>query len=900
MIKKIKSSKESELEKVINRYEEFITSSNEAIWRIELEKPVSIQLSVTKQINHFYKYAYLAECNEAFARMYGVKSCDEINMSRLNELLPKNESTNKEYLRSFIKSGYHLQDAESKELDKKGRTVYFSNNLVGIVEKGYLIRAWGTQRDITKQRVLQEQLYHHAKLLENINDAVISVDLNGDIKSWNPGAVKLYGWTVDEVIGKKINEIVPVIEFINSSMNIYRRELEKKGIWCGEIRQLTKEGKEIYVFGNASLVYDDSNNQIGTVSVNRNITEQKKSENERNWLLSEVQYQRTRLNDIINDVPGIIWEAYGKPNEGSQRINFVSGYVKKMLGYSTQEWLETPNFWLKIVHPEDKEKAAKVANEMYEKKISGINQFRWITKKGKTLWVEAHSSVITDANGIALGMRGVTMDMTSSRIAEEALKVSEMKYRKLVQLAPDVIYSVDTNGIITSLSTSFELLTGFKVSDWVGKSFIGLIHPEDALFAEEQFVTGLQKPLRDPYEIRILTKKGKYIMGEIRSTPYYDNDNLAGIIGIGRDVTSRREMENALKENEERYRLVVENSMDLISVMTLDGKVIYASPSWERITGYSPELIINKYASDILHPDDLKLAEEGMEQILKGDQTLVSGYRIKHKSGKWITMEGSGAVIMDESNKPKFIVATSRDITERVEIEKRKDDFISMASHELRTPVTSLKLYTQLLDRQLSSTKEVGVPEALIKMNSQIDRLTNLIGDLLDLSRIQAGKLQIRKINFKLDELILDVVESMQATTTHKFSIKGLSSNEVHADKERITQVLINLLSNAIKYSPESEKIIVQAHKTDTEVIVGVQDFGRGISNEHIGKIFERFYQIQDRGISTGGLGIGLYISYEIVKRNGGNMWVKSKLGKGSTFYFSLPLKIKRIRRPAV
>lgn len=762
MKKKKKVASETDI--AIERYKAFLATSSEAIWRFELDEPILISLSIRKQINLIYKHAYLAECNDALAHMYGMKSGEEMVGTRLGDLLPRSEKANIEYLTNFIKSDYRLVDAESKEYDRNGEVHYFVNNLVGIVENGKVLRAWGTQRDITKQRTLEEQLFHHSRLLENISDAVISIDLDKKITSWNAGAEMLYGWKQDDVIGKYISDIIPVKEFVTSSLKDYRESLKKIGKWMGEVIQNNKDGASLHILGTVSVVTDDKGKTIGVVALNRNITEKKKSEDERNWLLAEVQYQRKRLNDIMNDVPGIIWEAYGKPDQQSQRINFVSGYVKKMLGYSVSDWLNTPNFWLKIVHPEDREKAAAVANEKFEKKQSGVNRFRWITKKGKVIWVDAHSSVIVDGSGKAIGMRGVTMDITQSKMADDALQISEAKYRNLVQLAPDVIYSIDLEGKLISLSPSFEVLTGWKVKDWVGKHFLGLVHPEDTEYAKERFISGLKVPLKEPYHIRIMTQKGRVIVGEFRSTPYFENGKLIGLIGIGRNIT------------------------------------------------------------------------------------------------------------------------------ERIELEKRKDDFISMASHELKTPVTSLKLYTQVLEKQFSKTNEKGTGHALEKMNNQIERLTNLIGDLLDLSRIQAGKLHIRPAVFSLTEVTQEVVESIQATTTHPLIFRSTENISVYADKERVAQVLINLLTNAVKYSPDQEKIVIIFKVQESSVIVSVRDYGQGISKEHISKIFDRFYQIQENGKSAGGLGIGLHISNEIIKRNGGEMWVQSKEGYGSTFFFSLPL----------
>jgi len=181
----------------------------------------------------------------------------------------------------------------------------------------------------------------------------------------------------------------------------------------------------------------------------------------------------------------------------------------------------------------------------------------------------------------------------------------------------------------------------------------------------------------------------------------------------------------------------------------------------------------------------------------------------------------------------------------------------------------------------------------VVKMNNQINRLTSLIGDLLDVTKIQSGRLQFNDTLFDFNQLILDLVEDLQRTTDkHQIITELKPVGDVYADKDRIGQVLTNLVTNAIKYSPDADKIIVQAEVVDNEVMVCVEDFGIGISHDKKDKVFEQFYRVSgDKQHTFPGLGLGLYISSEIIKREGGRIWVNSIQGKGSTFCFSLPIK---------
>ncbi len=224
------------------------------------------------------------------------------------------------------------------------------------------------------------------------------------------------------------------------------------------------------------------------------------------------------------------------------------------------------------------------------------------------------------------------------------------------------------------------------------------------------------------------------------------------------------------------------------------------------------------------------------------------------------------------------------------ELGQQKDEFLGIASHELKTPVTSIKAYTQVLRRQFARAGNEKAALQLGKMDAQLDRLTDLIRDLLDVTKIDAGKLQLRQEDFDFDSLVNEVVEHLQLTTSqHTIEVEG-STATVHGDRDRLGQVLTNLVSNAIKYSPSADKIIVRLDATQDLVTVCVQDFGIGIPEEMRPRVFERFYRVVGDGRETyPGLGLGLYISSEIIKRHGGSIRLESDQQPGTTFCFSIP-----------
>jgi signal transduction histidine kinase len=225
-------------------------------------------------------------------------------------------------------------------------------------------------------------------------------------------------------------------------------------------------------------------------------------------------------------------------------------------------------------------------------------------------------------------------------------------------------------------------------------------------------------------------------------------------------------------------------------------------------------------------------------------------------------------------------------------LQERKDDFIKMASHELKTPVTTIKGYVQLLLTMHNNDKDPLLADSLATIERQVSKLTKLITDLLDLTRIETGKYDVHKKSFRLSEIITDLVKDTRTTSlTHAVVLNQHTDPIVLADKDRLIQVLSNLFSNAIKYSPGASKIIVEVKEKDNEAIVSVQDFGIGMSQKDTEKVFERFYRVPGKQEATfPGFGIGLYIVKEIITMHGGKVWAQSEKGRGTTFYFTLPL----------
>jgi len=290
-------------------------------------------------------------------------------------------------------------------------------------------------------------------------------------------------------------------------------------------------------------------------------------------------------------------------------------------------------------------------------------------------------------------------------------------------------------------------------------------------------------------------------------------------------------------------------------------------------------------------------ASSPLAQALKSNKPIAGReFDFQRKDGKHVTVQVNASVIRNKKKKVIAAASIITDITEQKELERQKDDFLSMASHELKTPITSLKMFIDLQRQQLKEKNSRKAHYFNERIQDQANRLKELTNDLLDVSSIQTNKLRFNKEEFDMDGIIHDTVEGLQGTTKkHEIVVKNTRSEKVYGDRYRIYQVLVNLISNAIKYSPSGKKIYVKSKKDNQYAVVSVQDFGIGISKEQQSKIFDRLYQVTDSHAKTfPGLGLGLYISKEIIERHNGKIWVKSTKGKGSTFYFSLPLYMSK------
>ncbi|WP_207423929.1 ATP-binding protein [Desertivirga brevis] len=342
---------------------------------------------------------------------------------------------------------------------------------------------------------------------------------------------------------------------------------------------------------------------------------------------------------------------------------------------------------------------------------------------------------------------------------------------------------------------------------------------------------------------------------------------------------------------ETKLKLLLEEACDLIVLRDKNGKATYVSPRVLEITGYTPQEYMELSFDRLVEPEFLEMFTEKLNSISKTPNERQSVLALfKRKDGELRWLEGDVYNYLNREG-INALVSHIKDVTHRVELERQKDEFIGLASHELKTPITNIKGFTALAKASIYTDSQKS--EALLERSeANIKRLSKLVSDLLDISKINTGKQDYEFETFDLSFLLRDTVQSFALTYSgHIFSSEIESNAIVYGDRNRLEQVIINLIDNAIKYSPHSRQIIIKQKVMQSNVVVSVQDFGIGISEEHLQNIFNRFYRVDSSAMRFQGLGLGLFIAADILKRHQGNFWVESKQGEGSTFNFIIPLE---------
>jgi len=496
------------------------------------------------------------------------------------------------------------------------------------------------------------------------------------------------------------------------------------------------------------------------------------------------------------------------------------------------------------------------------------------------------------------------------------LQESETDFKRLVAQAPVAILVFRGENMVIDLANKDILEILGKDADVIGKPLLeGFPELKGEPAVELLFDVYRTGKSFNGEEVPVnMMRNGKmetrYFNFSYR--PLMDEGAIIGIMDIAVEVTTqvvarknlevivseKSHLEKDLRANERRLQGVLDTMAEGVVIVNDKGIPSYANPMAQRIMGVPESAFIDRRYEDFqwqnqrLDGSPLPKEDHPMFVALQtGLPVYDQEVGIQLAGSKKIYISINAAPLIDDNGTVYGGIVTFMDVTNRRMVSQQKDDFISVASHELKTPIAALKGALQLLDRMLPGIEPDMLTKLVKQSNKSLNKLTELVNSLLNMNRISRGRFPINKTTFRVTDLINDCCAHITTAGTHKIILQGDVDLHISADERLVDQVIVNFINNAIKYAPDSREILFNIRKLKDEVKISVTDYGPGISADKLPHIFERYYQAENDNLQFSGLGLGLYISAEIIERHGGKIGADSELGKGTTFWFTLPLE---------
>lgn len=573
------------------------------------------------------------------------------------------------------------------------------------------------------------------------------------------------------------------------------------------------------------------------------------------------------------------------------------------------------------IHPEDREQVIRDLRSLTPSQPTLTTENR-VMVNGTTRWTQWNNRISFNDQGHLTEIQTVGRDITELKQTEAALKRSESRFRQLAETVREgfFVFEVDTShysyfnaAYINIVGIPSQSSTDNQTNDQGMGHWFDRIHPEDrpriaqALQQERQGhnLSEEYRFIRPDGEIRWLRSQAFPIRDEV--------GQIVRIVGTVEDITDRKQTEAALRDNEELFRRAFDDAPIGISLISPNGQFLKANTFYCTLLGYAEAELLTVKMQNITHPADVAADLAGMQQMIEGEiQSFQMEKRYISKQGTIIPVLMQVAPIRDREGTILYFVGHIQDMRERMKVERMKDEFLSVVSHELRTPLTSIRGALGLLESGIFNTRPNKANHMLKIALSNSDRLVRLVNDLLDLERLQSGKVNLVMQECQVADLMQLAVDSVQTIADQ--SKITLSVTPIfmllQANPDAIVQTLTNLLGNAIKFSDPGSTIWLKAQVTDGNwempltphspppthptppfILFSVHDQGRGIPTNKFDVIFEQFQQVDaSDSRRKGGTGLGLAICRSIVQQHGGHIWVESRLGEGSSFFVALPI----------
>lgn len=651
--------------------------------------------------------------------------------------------------------------------------------------------------------------------------------------------------------------------------------------------------------------------------------------------MNEQPERADALRRAFAGVPGVVWELPGRPSTTAPVV-FVNAFAERLLGFPRDRWLSEPAFWLAVIHPEDRERALHEAEAIFDSGTSGVIQCRWITNDSMALWVVTFANALPD--GGASRFRAFSFDITPYRRAVRRLAAQNAVTTILAESA-DI--EVAAKPLLRSVAESLDWEVG---AFWLVDRHAGVIRCVD-IWALPQFEQGefvqrtaattmaigeglpgrvwstgkpawLPDVTRDdnfpPADVAIADGLHAAVAfpillsGEVLGVAEFfshriiepDREILELIGGIGAQVgqfVERKRAERSLREREHTLRDVLDSALDAVIGMDSDGIVRSWNEQAAATFGWPAREAIGARLSDLIIPERYRGDHKrGLAHARQTGEGKVIGRRIEieatAKDGREFPVEL--AVTSTQAGQSYSFNAFVRDISSRRRQDQMKDDFLAFASHELRSPLTTVSGLAKWLEKQAMVAEPLSEDArgAIEMLSSESERLVHMVELFLDLTRIDSDRLVMEMDSVDLAALVDEEAALVSTRHPHVAVTLALGDAEttINSDAIRLRQVLVNLFDNAAKYGGEAPQVLVTLERQPTSAVISVADDGPGLLDEDLPRIFDRFYR--SSGHHQKGLGIGLFVSREIVEKLGGSIVACRSASGGAEFRVTLPL----------
>jgi PAS domain S-box-containing protein len=479
-------------------------------------------------------------------------------------------------------------------------------------------------------------------------------------------------------------------------------------------------------------------------------------------------------------------------------------------------------------------------------------------------------------------------------------------YRLLVERAADVMWTADLSLRLTYASPSAGRLHGYSLTETVGRSLLDILTPDSRTAVTRALESALSREqlgFRDPswpetLELEALRKDGSTVWIEVNVAIVRDGEGRpVGVVGVTRDIGRRKVAQAALKESERRYRLLAENVTDVISTSDLALRLTYVSPSVARLLGYSVEEVMALSVRESMTAPSFEVAAgalaEGLEQGASDPLwSRTIELELLRKDGSTVWVEISVKFLRDEQGRPAGLLAVTRDITARRQVEEMKADFIALTTHQLRTPLAGIKWLLEFAagDASVSDETRSYIRDA----TESADRLIEIVNNLLDSAGLENGMLNVEREATHVGKLTRSVLDEFEPAIRDRdlaVSVTGAESvGTLTADPQLLRQAVLNLISNAVKYTPPSGRIAIRMRRDARGIQWEIEDSGIGIPEAARPRMFQKFFRAANASaIAPEGTGLGLYLARLVIERFGGRLEYESDEGHGAIFRFALP-----------